>query len=471
MDATNIFIVGIKGAAMCHIAVILKKMGKQVGGCDVADQFITDEVLTQNGIVPDIGFDTKNLTSQVDLVVYSAAHGGTDNPVVVAAKNTGVAVMSQAELLGELLTQFNITIAVCGTHGKTTTTSLLTYAFMKLGSSPSYLIGSSNFTADGKTYPGGDYQGRDYFVIEADEYGVNPPLDKTPKFQLLKPTHIIALNVDFDHPDVYANLEEVKQAFTTFFEEGKAKITYCADDAVLADVATSLPALTTTSFGLSEQSKYRISNIRVEETHTLFSLTSYDESITDIALSLYGEKNVSNAAGVIVCLLDLGFTPDEIKRAIAGFTGPKRRLELKFENKDTYLFDDYAHHPAEIEATIAALRARFPGHRLVTIFQPHTFSRTATLVNEFSKALSGSDLVYVMPIFASAREATGNQTVSSGDIVSKLTDQVIGHSIANQAQLSTSLKADIHAKDIVVTMGAGDVYKLSDAIIELIKAV
>ena len=471
MDATTIFIVGIKGAAMCHIAVILKKMGKQVSGCDVADQFITDEVLTQNGIVPDIGFDAKNLTSQVDLVVYSAAHGGTDNPVVVAAKNTGVSIMSQAELLGELLTQFNITIAVCGTHGKTTTTSLLTYALMKLGSSPSYLIGSSNFAADGNTYPGGDYQGRDYFVIEADEYGVNPPTDKTPKFQLLKPTHIIALNVDFDHPDVYADLDDVKHAFATFFEEANAKITYCADDTALADIVTSQPTLKSTSYGLSERSKYRISNIRVEGAHTLFSIAGYDEPITDVALSLYGEKNVSNAAGVIVCLLDLGFTPDEIKRAVVGFTGPKRRMELKFENNDTFLIDDYAHHPAEIAATVAALRARFPGHRLVTIFQPHTFSRTASLVDEFGKALSGSDLVYLMPIFASAREATGNQAVSSGDVIAKLTDPATGHSVANQAQLMTSLKADLHAKDIVVTMGAGDVYKLGDAIIELIKTV
>ncbi|MBI1862816.1 UDP-N-acetylmuramate--L-alanine ligase [Candidatus Microgenomates bacterium] len=463
MDKQTFFIIGIKGVAMCHIAVILKKMGKNVAGADVAQEFITDEVLKKNDIVSQTGFEATSLPTETEVVIFSAAHGGRSNPLVQEAVTRGIEVVSQADFLGELISQFKISIAVCGTHGKTTTSSLLAYALINLGAKPSYMIGSSTFSGDGTSYAGGDFQSNDYFVIEADEYAVDPPSDKTPKFLQLSPSHILALNVDFDHPDVYADLEGVKQAFTSFLSQD-AKVIYCHDDPVLADIVASMRTKEVQGFGLSVESDLRIVSHDQRGGKTIFSIRSDDDSISDIELSLYGEKNVSNAAGVIAVLLQLGFAPGEIKRAVTGFTGPKRRLELKYEQGGTYLFDDYAHHPAEIEATISALRSRIPGKRIIVIFQPHTFSRTKSLLREFTTALAKSDMAFVLPIFASARERA-DATVSSADLSNGTTVFALENNEAVTAHLAQFMKPG----DIIVTMGAGDVYKLETDIIEVIK--
>jgi UDP-N-acetylmuramate--alanine ligase len=174
-QANNIFFLGIKGVAMANLAVILKKMGKNVTGVDSQEEFITDKLLLDNKINWTVGFDPKSLPKNIDLIVYSAAHGGTGNPLVVEAIKNKVNLISQAKLLGEIMDQFENKIAVCGCHGKTTTSSMLVYALNKLKQSPSYLVGVPFFSE----YQGGDFQDKKYFVVEADEYGVNPPIDKT----------------------------------------------------------------------------------------------------------------------------------------------------------------------------------------------------------------------------------------------------------------------------------------------------
>ena len=194
---------------MANLAVILKKLGKDVTGSDVSEEFITDELLKKNKIAWQSGFNPGSLPGNTDLVIYSAAHRGLLNPQIQQAKKRNIPVISQAEFQAKLLDRFKTKIAVCGCHGKTTTSSLLSYALIKLGVNPSYMIGSPSF--DG--YPGGDYNGSGYFVIEADEYGVDPPRDKTPKFHFLNPNYILCTNIDFDHPDVYKNLDEVKKAY------------------------------------------------------------------------------------------------------------------------------------------------------------------------------------------------------------------------------------------------------------------
>lgn len=463
MDQTNFFIVGIKGVAMCHIAVILKKMGKSVTGADVAEEFITDDVLNKNGISYQVGFDETAL-SDAEAVIYSAAHGGTENPLVKAAQAKGIKVISQAEFLGQLISKFKISIAVCGTHGKTTTSSLLAYALIKLGAKPSYMIGSSSFSAGAESYTGGDYNGLDYFVIEADEYGVNPPHDKTPKFTLLQPTHALCLNVDFDHPDMYENLEAVNVAFQGFLKKVQSKIIYCQDDVNTVSVVSSASSDKAEGYGVSPSSQYKITKYEVKDGRVSFSLENDIENVENIELALYGEKNVSNAAGVISILVNLGFTPEEIKKAVKDFTGPKRRMELKFEKNGTYLFDDYAHHPHEIEATIAALKSRFAGKRLIVVFQPHTYSRTQNFMREFTAALARADLAFVLPIFASAREAKSASNVTS----EMLSNGTTVFAVPDKAALLEKLKGFLKGGEVVVTMGAGDVYKLSTDIIGVV---
>ncbi len=457
-QAKNIFFLGIKGVAMTNLAVLLKKMGKNITGCDLKEEFITDKLLKENKINWQIGFDLDKLPEKTDLIVYSAAHGGTNNPLIIKAiKNLEINIVSQAQLLGELMDQFKNKIAVCGCHGKTTTSSLLVYALNKLKENPSYIVGVPFFT----NHQGGDFQGKKYFVVEADEYGVNPPQDLTPKFQLLNPNYIIATNIDFDHPDVYKNIEETKKAFKKFFDS--KKIIANIDDPNLLRCIDTSKAIT---YGESGKANYQIVNYKINENESTFEI----KNVGQFKISLFGKHNISNATAVIVQLLKLGFKANEIKKALIGFTGAERRFEKIYFKNNIYLFDDYAHHPAEIAATINAAKSRLKNRRIIVIFQPHTYSRTSNLLGEFAESLSLADICLVLPIFASARESAKDFKVSSKDIVDKIKDSLNKDCLYSNSnvQLINQLDKVIKTGDVVFTMGAGDVYKLKNEIIKII---
>jgi UDP-N-acetylmuramate--L-alanine ligase/UDP-N-acetylenolpyruvoylglucosamine reductase len=443
---------GIKGVAMANLAVILKKMGKDVYGCDIEEEFITDKLLSDNKISWKTGFKFDAVPKEVDLIVYSAAHGGTNNPLIVEAKKKGVEVISQAKLLGEIILQFERKIAVCGCHGKTTTASLLVYALNKLKQNPSYLVGVPFFTG----YQGGDFKNKKYFVVEADEYGVNPPIDKTPKFNLLDPDSIIATNIDFDHPDVYQDINETKEAFRKFF--GSKKIIANIDD---NNLAQSIRGLNATTYGESEGADFQIINSEINENESAFEI----KGVGKFQISLFGRHNIHNATAVIVELLELGFKAPEINKAIHGFTGAERRFEKIYFANDIFLFDDYAHHPAEISATINGAKERFKNRRIIVIFQPHTYSRTNSLMKEFSESLSKADIGLILPIFASARENSGSFKISSKDITRGFSNLQY---VKSDKELKKTLSNILKSGDVIFTMGAGDVYKLKEMIIKLI---
>ncbi|EKE13669.1 MAG: UDP-N-acetylmuramate-L-alanine ligase [uncultured bacterium] len=457
-QSKNIFFLGIKGVAMANLAVILKKMGKNVTGCDIEEEFITNKLLLDNKINWLIGFDPSKLSKETDLIVYSAAHGGTNNPLIIEAEKKNINIISQAQLLGELMDQFETKIAVCGCHGKTTTSSLLVYALNKLKQNPSYLVGVPFFTGN----QGGDFQSKKYFVVEADEYGVNPPADKTPKFHLLNPNYIIATNIDFDHPDVYRDIEETKKAFIKFFDDKKL-IANIDDQNLLRCIDTSKVV----TYGLSQKANYQIINCKISEEETTFEI----KNVGEFKISLFGKHNISNTAAVIVQLLELGFKADEIAKSLVGFTGAERRFEKIYFKNNIYLFDDYAHHPAEIAATINAAKDRFPNRRIIVIFQPHTYSRTNFLLKEFGESLSLADVSFILPIFASARENSDNFSISSKDIVTKIKDTLKEDSLnidclysSSNVQLINQLDTILREGDVVFTMGAGDVYKHAENI-------
>lgn len=464
----SIFLIGIKGVAMANLAFMLKKMGKKVTGSDLAEEFITDELLKKNKIAYSIGFPTSNLPKTTDLVVYSAAHGGTENPLAKEAKKRGIRLISQVEIMGELMKPFKTKIAVAGCHGKTTTASLLSYALIQLKKNPSYIVGAPSFN----TYAGGSYdgkpsksEGRKYFIVEADEYGVNPPLDLRPKFLFLDPDFIICPNIDFDHPDVYKDLENTKKAFQTFFDNKNLII--CEDDKNAMSVAKRFSKNQYQTYGFSKGADFVISDVKTENSGTSFAVSNKTFGKKQFSISLFGNKNVGNATAVIAMLLILGFTYEEIKKAIQGFTGAKRRFEKVFENKNFSLYDDYGHHPREIEATISAARTHFPHRRIIVIFQPHTYSRTQMFLKEFARALSLADYSYILPIFPSAREDSRKFSVRSVDIVKQGNSKKLSYA-ANSILLRDQLASTIKKGDIIFTMGAGDVYKLKDEIITLL---
>lgn len=468
----NVFIVGIKGVAMANIARILKQMGKNVSGSDTDEEFITDNLLITEKIPVSITFNPQAVPKDTDLVLYSAAHNGSKNPQVQAAKERGIKIMNQAVFIGELIKEFKTTVAVAGCHGKTTTSSLLAYALNRLGKTPSYLVGTPTF----EEYFGGAYESKDVFILEADEYGVEPPIDKTPKFHFFDPQFLIVTNIDFDHPDVYRNLDETKKSFLKFMKkiDGEGVIMACADDAPLQEVLKEIPRERYILYGFHKNADVQIVNSHVENEGMTWEIKS--KSLKNFEskkfhISLFGEKNVLNATAVVVILSRLGHKPEEIITAIADFHGAKRRLEHLASIAGNELFDDYAHHPAEIEATISALKLRFIGKKIIVLFQPHTYSRTAILKEEFVEALSKADEALILPIFASAREESGTDGIRSIDLMHLAKKKNIHtiHGYDSNDSALMDLPGFLSKNNVICTMGAGDIYELRDKLDKILE--
>lgn len=455
----KIFILGIKGVAMTNLAIILKKSGKEVFGWDVKEEFITEPLIKKYNFPVYYDPQDPNLLKQISqshLMIYSAAHQGKNHPLIKKFQNS-VPLAHQAEILGLIMKQFKIPVAVCGSHGKTTTAALLSFALIQLGKQPSYLVGTSEFNC----YDGGDFVPpdlTDYFVAEADEYGLNPPFDKTPKFYFFSPQYIIATNIDFDHPDVYANLEEVKEAFKTFFD--KRKIIACGDNPPLVSVLNKLKKENIFTYGLNSSNDYQIVSSSLDKDYNYITLKLPDGKISHFKIKIFGEMNVLNATAVIAFFHQMKIPLKEIASAMENFSGAKRRFEKIYQDKKITIFDDYGHHPQEIEATLKTARLRFPHQRIIVIFQPHTYSRTAALLREFNQVLSQADSCFILPIFPSARENPKDFKITSLDLVRINNNKKNLFFVETKDQLFKNLKKRIKKGDIIFTIGAGDVYKL-----------
>jgi len=465
LDKTSFFLLGIKGSAMANIAVMLKDMGKKVSGVDVEEEFITDSSLIKNQIEYSTNFLDFSSLDQYDVFVYSAAHGGSENPLILEAQKKGKLLVSQPQLIAEFVEKHPLSLAVAGCHGKTTTSSLLAWALAKLGKNPGFLIGAPLFDGGG----GGKITDSDYFVVEADEYGVHPPKDKTPKLLFLHPYIALCMNIDFDHPDVYENLEATIKTFVQFFSQAQKLIVF-GDDRNIRALLPSLANRRLRVYGTTDDCDYQIVNQEANTVGISFEMKKLGISQGIFTSVLFGEKNIYNCAGVVATLLELGFSAHEVRTAIAGFSGAKRRMETLWTDTNSYLIDDYGHHPAEIAATLTALRSRFPGKRLHVLFQPHTFSRTEELKNEFVVELSQADFVYLLPIFASAREDVAQFRITSAELsliaMRKGNNTVLAFD--DKSSLLAHLKNKWRPGDVVLTLGAGDIYKLKDDIIGIL---
>ncbi len=466
----KIFICGIKGVAMANLALILNQMGKEIIGWDVEEDFITKPIIDQLKEKQLLLIEGEknihrltNLLKNIDLYVYSAAHQSMNN-FLFKKISPSVRRLHQAEIIGEIMKPFPIPIAVAGSHGKTTISSLLSYSLIQLNQKPSYLVGTSSFN----NYFGGDYHSPSktkFFIAEADEYGLNPPINKTPKFFFLSPKYIIASNIDFDHPDVYQNLEEVKTAFKKFFD--KKFIFANGDSKNLLTTFKEINRKQYLLYGFNNENDYRITNYFIAENWVSFDLYYHQKQIGTFKVKIFGLMNIINSAAVIALLLQLGFSVDEIRKAIENFTGAKRRFEIVYQKNNLKIFDDYAHHPTEIEKTIEAAHLRFPKRRIIVIFQPHTYSRTQTLLKEFNHSLSKANLTFILPIFPSARENKNQFKTSSQSIINADNKKNLIF-VKNKKELFDILSKNLTKNDIIFTIGAGDVYKLKDDLIDLV---
>lgn len=454
----RIHFTGIKGVGMTGLAVIAHEMGFEVQGSDVSERFITDEILETRGIPVHVGFGEDILASQIDLVIATGAHGGKMNPQVQAAIASGIPALMHAEALG-LFAQGKKIIAVAGTHGKSTTSALLAWVLVQAGLDPSYLVGTSEITGLGVAAHRG---AGEYFVIEADEYMTCPATDPTPRFLHLAPEITVITNIEHDHPDRFKDLADVRSAFKALIEKtsAKGKVIGCIDNQVVADLLRQT-ALAVTTYGTTPAADLRIEQIRVEAKQTRWSLITPQETL-QLSTPLAGAHNALNATAAWQVARELGVAPELVTDAIANFGGLKRRFEIIGEHAGVLVIDDYAHHPTEIRATLRAARGRFPGRRQVVIFQAHTYSRTTTLYEDFVRAFADADVVVLLPIFASARESTVSDMTSE-----RLVEGIRKHHphvlfLENQSAVLDWLAVNAQPGDVVLTLGAGDVYKIGE---------
>jgi UDP-N-acetylmuramate--alanine ligase len=465
MKKKNIHFVGIKGVGMTPLAIIAKEAGFTITGSDINEEFITDATLKKAGITPLIGFKAEHIT-QPDLVITTGAHNGFDNIESRRAKEKGIEVVTTGQAVGMFMDGkiFNKSyrgISIAGTHGKTTTTGMLATILKESHMDPSFVIGTGDVGSLGA--PGHFGKGK-YFVAEADEYATEPRYDKTPKFMWQHPQITIFTNIEFDHPDVYSSLEDIRQAFLRFANQlpDNGVLIACGDDRETQKLIKEYKKKVIT-FGFSPDNKYAITKVSISGENMFFWLSAYGKMLGEFMLKVVGEHNALNAVAAFIAAIEAGVSLEKAKSALVAFTGSKRRLEYIGELATAAkVYDDYAHHPTEIKKTLLALRKKYPKKKIICFFQPHTFSRTKKLFDDFLRAFESVDRVVLTDIYASLRESF-DPTMSS-KILSSAMDKY-HKDVVYLPKLPDVIeyinKQKFRSDTVLVTMGAGDIYKIN----------
>lgn len=466
----KIHLTGIKGVGMTPLAIIAKEGGFEVSGSDFPDKFITDEELEKAGIKAFIGFSEENVKDAY-LVITTAAHGGLDNLEVKYALKNKIKVLTQAEALGqfqkgEIFGKDFIGISVAGSHGKTTTSAIVSTLLSTSGLDPTYAIGTGNIPSLGLS---GHFGSGKYFVAEGDEYFTDLTYKRIPKFYYQSPKYLIITNIDYDHVDVYSSIDEVYEVFLKFANklEKSAVVIICGDGEQNRKFIKNYKGKTIT-YGKDSTNDYVLKNVKISAGNMTFSVKTH-KSEDEFEMNIFGEQNALNSLSAIILGYEIGLKKDEIKNGIAEFKGTKRRQEFIGKTKEgSLIYDDYAHHPEEIEKTLLSFRENFPDQKIVVVFQPHMYSRTIKLFDNFAKAFTDSDEVLMLEVFPSFREK-GNFNFSS----KKLAEEVekTGKKSLYFPNLTDVIKylssENYQTPTIILTMGAGDVYKVSE---ELVRA-
>lgn len=442
-DDRPVHFVGIAGAGMSALAELFHRRGVRVTGCDASIAGVGD--LKALGIPVVAGHEPSHVDGARALVVTSAMPKG--HPELDRARQIGIPVIRRAEALGEAVNDGRV-VAVAGTHGKTTTTVLVTEALAAAGMEPTGVVGARVAAWGGNLRRGGD----DVFAVEADEY------DRS--FLSLRPTVAIVTNLEADHLDIYRDLEDIRETFSTFLKPARWVVA-CADD----PEANRLPypvSAEVIRYGIevegavSPDARLVARRIRPEGVGSRFDVTFDYKSIGEFVLPLPGLHNVRNALAAIGTGLALGAEPAAMARGLAGVQGAERRFQRIGEVRGIQVVDDYAHHPTEVAATLSAARGAYPGRRLVVAFQPHLFSRTRDFATEFGAALAAADAVWLCDIYPAREQPIPG--VSSALIASAMTGA--GRPPAwtgPRTDVVASLRPALRRGDVVVTMGAGDI--------------
>ncbi len=452
----HIHMVGIGGIGMSGMAEILLLKGYKVTGSD-SSEGETIPRLQEMGAEIAIGHSEENI-NDADVVVYTSAVKADNNIETRTALEKGIPVIKRAEMLAELM-RIKYGIGIAGTHGKTTTTTMVGHVIQDGNFDPTIMVGGKvhSFSKTNAVVGKGDI-----FVVEADEF------DRT--FLRLSPSLGVITNIEADHLDIYDDLDDVKQAFIDFANKVPfyGAVVVCLDD---PNVRAIIPEIDRRiiSYGLTEKAKIRATDIKINHFNSTFTVWNSNEELGEVTLKAPGKHNVKNALAAIAVGMELKIHFEDIKSGLERFEGVFRRFQLKTEAGGVMVVDDYAHHPTEVQATLNAARKGWKGRRIVAVFQPHLYSRTQDLYKEFGLSFFDADVVVITDVYPSREKPIEGV---SGKLISDAAKEH-GHKnvhyLKEKENLADKLKEIVTEGDIIITMGAGDIYKYGEEFVNWLK--
>ncbi len=459
-EVKNIYLIGIKGRGMSALASILTNLSIDVSGSDTSQEFITDQILKKLPVRVMEGFNSENIPPGTDLIISSVAYYDyrtniplLNNPEVKKALEKKIPILAYPQFLGNLFND-SFGIGICGTHGKTTTTAMIGLILESGGLDPTVLTGGEVLKWGQNSRAGMSK----YFVLEADEYRES--------FLNYQPEVLVVGPINYDHPDFFNNFNLYKEAYKKIISQVKNNglIIACGDNPNTLDVLRKRITCKTLTYGISSSSDITISDRDVFNGNQHFNVLCKGKNLGRFSLPLPGDGYLINSLASIGVALDLGIDIDSIRDSLKNYQGIKRRFEVKQKNPFTVI-DDHAGLPAEIETTLKGAKEFFPGKTIWTVFQPHTFSRTEALMQDFAQSLLIADRVVILDIYAPAREPIGN--VHSTDLLKLIPEKGIYKKTIPEA--FNYLIKEIREGDVIITMGIGDVWPLADALTKNIK--
>ena len=441
VSGNHVHLIGIGGVSMRPLGLVLQGMGLKVTGSDMSASASTRE-LEAAGIPVSIGHQAENIRGAQCIIRTAAAHN--DNPEIAAARAAGIPVFERAQAWGQIMKAYKNAICISGTHGKTTTTSMMTHILMEAQTDPTVMIGGYLPLL----HAGHRVGHGDTIVLESCEY--------CDSFLNFFPTLAVVLNVEADHLDYFKDLQDVQDSFHKFAMLATAGVLSNGDDPHTVEAMEGVPHIT---FGLTEGNRITATDISADWRH--FNVVCDGEVYCHLDLAVLGKHNALNALAAAGCAWMMGIPGEAVSQGLASFCGAGRRMEFKGNFNGADVYDDYAHHPDEVRATIASIRASMPEKRLVLAFQPHTYTRTHALFQEFVEELAKSDVLVMAEIYAARERNTIG--ISSRD----LTDQIPGSYYRETLpEVTDFLKETVKPGDVVITMGAGDIFRAGEALLK-----
>ncbi len=448
----HVHFIGIGGISMSGLAEILLSRKFPVSGSDSHESALTDQLAAQGAVVhyPQMA---ENITDDIDVVVYTAAIH-PDNPEFRAAQEKNLPMLTRAQLLGEIMRNYKEAINVSGTHGKTTTTSMITEILLEAHKDPTVSVGGMLKDIGGNIRVGG----QETFVVEACEY--------TNSFLSFFPTIEVILNVEADHLDFFKDIDDIRHSFKLFAEKlPEDGLLVINKDIKHSEYFTQALKCRVVTFGHEKDADYTANFISYDKfAHPSYTLFYKGEELAQVELGVTGEHNIYNSLAAVAVARSLDIPMEVILRGLKRFTGTDRRFQKKGSVNGFTIIDDYAHHPQEIAATIEAAK-KYPHRKLWIVFQPHTYSRTAALLDDFAGALSQADEIVLADIYAAREKNTIG--ISSDDLRKHMLEQNTNvYYIPKFEDIEDFLLQHVEEGDVLITMGAGDIYKVGDDLLK-----